>query len=131
MTGFAYNVIRFLVFTALMVSMASNIKSHLKTLNLRVTLPLNIRKPLIIGAVPLMILIKAKRKISQIRCFIAPNRNTKSYQRKKYLIALSLQKVCDIVANALAYQFVRDSPHEKINRCLTNINQCLTDIFKI
>ena len=27
MTGFIYNVIRFLVFTALMVSMASNIKN--------------------------------------------------------------------------------------------------------
>ena len=31
----------------------------------------------------------------------------------------------------LSQMFSSFNPHEKINRCLTNINQCLTDIFKI
>ena len=71
-----------------MVLTASNIKNHLKALNLRVNFPLNARKLLAIGAVPLMISTKAERKISQVSCFTAPNRNIKTYQREKNIIIL-------------------------------------------
>ena len=27
--------------------------------------------------------------------------------------------------------FMKNHPHEKMNQCLTGINQCLTNIFKI
>ena len=41
--------------------------------------------------------------------------------------------MAEMFAKTFWYIFlgVKGSPHEEIKRCLTDINQCLTDIFKI
>ena len=42
-----------------------------------------------------------------------------------------VKSISNIAHFIKSFQCDRQTPHEKINRCLTDINLCLTDIFKI